>query len=359
MGARLRPIRPAALMMGNRGGKFHRDDKTLGKRRWASQHWICCDMHYKNMKHEAMGKGYTSLFFLDEVTALAAGHGPVSFAAGQTPRALSAAARSMNLTANFMPSALQGMRPRSADLPDGAMIEHEGKAYRGQRPAPPAMVSFPIWAGNSPSFGYEGQAFDTAAHHRHSGEGLSTALASVSHYRGTGTAADIDTALLAKAFGLNWELIHGFEGSEAEMSVLRGEIDGLIASRSSLQSFVDNGYGRILLEIGGEPNQHFHRPAIWATTDRAQSVLAIIEAQSKISRLTAGPGNMRYAGFAGLAGSLYKRNLRSRFSRGSRQAQTAHFPGVGRNCCRTRQGLASSISGGCGASERGVERGII
>ena len=63
-------------MMGNRGGKFHRDDKTLGKRRWASTHWICCDLHFKNAHHEAMGPGYTSLFFLDEVTALAAGHRP-------------------------------------------------------------------------------------------------------------------------------------------------------------------------------------------------------------------------------------------------------------------------------------------
>ena len=27
-------------MMGNRGGKFHREDKTLGKRRWASRHWL-------------------------------------------------------------------------------------------------------------------------------------------------------------------------------------------------------------------------------------------------------------------------------------------------------------------------------
>ena len=63
-------------MMGNRGGKFHRDDKTLGKRRWASHHWICCDLHFKQRRHEAMGQGYTSLFFLDEVTALAAGHRP-------------------------------------------------------------------------------------------------------------------------------------------------------------------------------------------------------------------------------------------------------------------------------------------
>ena len=66
-------------MMGNRGGKFHRPGRTLGKRRWASHHWICCDIDYKGMRHEAMGEGYTSLFFLDEVTALAAGHRPCFF----------------------------------------------------------------------------------------------------------------------------------------------------------------------------------------------------------------------------------------------------------------------------------------
>jgi hypothetical protein len=63
-------------MMGNRGGKFHRDDQTLGTRRWASHHWICCDLDFKDRHHEPMGRGYTSLFFLDEVTALAAGHRP-------------------------------------------------------------------------------------------------------------------------------------------------------------------------------------------------------------------------------------------------------------------------------------------
>ena len=65
--------------MGNRGGKFHRDDQTLGKRRWASSHWICCELHWKDQHHEPMGQGYTALFFLDEVTALAAGHRPCFF----------------------------------------------------------------------------------------------------------------------------------------------------------------------------------------------------------------------------------------------------------------------------------------
>jgi len=66
-------------MMGNRGGRFHHADRTLGGRRWASHHWICCELHYKGLHHEPMGEGYTSLFFLDEVTALAAGHRPCFF----------------------------------------------------------------------------------------------------------------------------------------------------------------------------------------------------------------------------------------------------------------------------------------
>ena len=41
-------------MMGNRGGKFHRPDQTLGRRRWASKHWICCDLHWKDQHHEPM-----------------------------------------------------------------------------------------------------------------------------------------------------------------------------------------------------------------------------------------------------------------------------------------------------------------
>lgn len=63
-------------LLGNRGGRFHRDDKTLGRRRWSNTHWICCELHFKDRHHDAMGQGYTSLFFLDEVTALAAGHRP-------------------------------------------------------------------------------------------------------------------------------------------------------------------------------------------------------------------------------------------------------------------------------------------
>lgn len=63
-------------MFGNRGGKFHRDDKTLGSRRWATRQWICCVLQFKNRHRDVWERYYTELFFLDEVTALAAGHRP-------------------------------------------------------------------------------------------------------------------------------------------------------------------------------------------------------------------------------------------------------------------------------------------
>jgi hypothetical protein len=64
------------LFFGNRGGRFHRDDHTLGRRRWVSRTWICCRLEFKGRHRDVWGKGYTELFFLDEPTALAAGHRP-------------------------------------------------------------------------------------------------------------------------------------------------------------------------------------------------------------------------------------------------------------------------------------------
>jgi hypothetical protein len=66
------------LMMGNRGGCFHLPDRTLGGRRWATRQWIACVLEFKGRHRAAMMQPnrYTELFFLDEATALAAGHRP-------------------------------------------------------------------------------------------------------------------------------------------------------------------------------------------------------------------------------------------------------------------------------------------
>jgi hypothetical protein len=63
-------------LFGNRGGRFHKGAEELGQRRHASRQWICCQLQFKQRQRAGWQTGYTELFFLDEVTAFAAGHRP-------------------------------------------------------------------------------------------------------------------------------------------------------------------------------------------------------------------------------------------------------------------------------------------
>jgi hypothetical protein len=64
-------------MFGNRGGALHTPDRTLTRRRWTTKAWICCVLEFKGRHRVVMSPNrYTELFFLDEASALAAGHRP-------------------------------------------------------------------------------------------------------------------------------------------------------------------------------------------------------------------------------------------------------------------------------------------
>jgi hypothetical protein len=65
-------------MMGNRG-ILHDAHQRL-RRRWAGRAWICCLLEFQGRRDPVMAPGhYTRLFFLDEPTALAAGHRPCAY----------------------------------------------------------------------------------------------------------------------------------------------------------------------------------------------------------------------------------------------------------------------------------------
>ncbi len=67
------------LLMGNRGC-LHRPDRQLGASRWRSAAWICCVLDWRGRRRDPMPPGrWTALFFLDEATALAAGHRPCAY----------------------------------------------------------------------------------------------------------------------------------------------------------------------------------------------------------------------------------------------------------------------------------------
>lgn len=70
-------VTPAhGTFMGNRG-ILHDDQRRLGRARWRHKSWVTCRLQHKGIRRDLMAPGnYTELFFLDEATALAAGHRP-------------------------------------------------------------------------------------------------------------------------------------------------------------------------------------------------------------------------------------------------------------------------------------------
>lgn len=76
-------VEARGMFTGNRGVIHDPATKTLLKRHWSTRAWLICVCEYKSRRREVMGRntpsgnaGWTELFFLDEVTALAAGHRP-------------------------------------------------------------------------------------------------------------------------------------------------------------------------------------------------------------------------------------------------------------------------------------------
>jgi hypothetical protein len=131
-------------LMGNRGG-LHDPDRRLGTARWRTKAWICCVLDWKGIQRDVMPPGrWTALFFLDEPTALAAGHRPCGYcrhadlvayaAAWQRAAGLAAPPRAGEMDAVLHAERLiPGTRDkrttaaRAGDLPDGTMIRQAGK----------------------------------------------------------------------------------------------------------------------------------------------------------------------------------------------------------------------------------------
>jgi hypothetical protein len=139
-------VTPArGTLFGNRGGKFHTDAQTLTSRRWVSRQWICCVLDFKGRQRDVWGRYYTELFFLDEVTAFAAGHRPcfecrrkdaLAFAERFPGGKVSAPAMDDVLHAERLDGKSKRIHRRGIDtLPDGAMIVRDGEAYavRGKK----------------------------------------------------------------------------------------------------------------------------------------------------------------------------------------------------------------------------------
>jgi hypothetical protein len=129
------------MFTGNRGIIHDPATKTL-TRRWASQAWLTCVCEFRGRRREVMARrSWTELFFLDEATALAAGHRPCFYCRRDDANRFRAAWEQGNRIENVPAREIDAVLHRErlsagkkrlhplelpmVQLPDGAML-HDG-----------------------------------------------------------------------------------------------------------------------------------------------------------------------------------------------------------------------------------------
>jgi hypothetical protein len=140
------------MFTGNRGVIHDPATRTLLQRRWSTKAWIICVCEFRGRRREVMGRnapsgnaGWTELFFLDEVTALAAGHRPCFYCRRERAKAFAGhygdAFRIASPKAGEIDARLHGERLASGGhmhpvdakalraLPDGTVVASGGQAF--------------------------------------------------------------------------------------------------------------------------------------------------------------------------------------------------------------------------------------
>ena len=152
-------------LMGNRG-VLHADDGEH-RRDWQVRRWIACRLEFKGRRRAVrQPRRWTELFFLDEATALAAGHRPCAECRREDYRRWQAAWPGDDTGADAMDGVLHASRldgrakrtfdARLAELPDGVLVARGAGRAGGAGPAGgaspaggagPAGAAFLLWRG--------------------------------------------------------------------------------------------------------------------------------------------------------------------------------------------------------------------
>src|SRR4030095_6921311 len=105
---------------------------------------------------------------------------------------------------------------------------------------------------------------------------------------GIGSAAYVETVILTNVLNLPIRILTGYNGNDDQLAMRRGEVVGTISARSTWDPFVSNGYGRFIAQIGGT-HKDVPQLSSLVTDPDAKTLIALIQSQGDISRLTAGP----------------------------------------------------------------------
>jgi hypothetical protein len=128
------------LFTGNRGIIHDPATRTLLRKRWSTPAWLTCVLEFRGRRRKVMGgRSWTELFFLDEATALAAGHRPCFFCRRGDATRFRAAWEAGNACGHVLAPEMDAVLHRERldgrkkrlhqlplplhDLPDGAIVQ--------------------------------------------------------------------------------------------------------------------------------------------------------------------------------------------------------------------------------------------
>lgn len=105
---------------------------------------------------------------------------------------------------------------------------------------------------------------------------------------GVGCASMLESTMLISSIGLPIELVTGYNGNDDQLALRRGEVAGIIGSRSSFEQFVAEGHGHFIAQIGGSQSDVPQLSSL-VDGDVALRAIGLVESQGSLARLTAGP----------------------------------------------------------------------
>jgi tripartite-type tricarboxylate transporter receptor subunit TctC len=105
---------------------------------------------------------------------------------------------------------------------------------------------------------------------------------------GPGASNYVELHMLTNVLKAPIKILTGYNGNDDQLAMRRGEVIGGMGSRSSFDEFRKNGYGRYIVQIGG--NDKDVPQLLPLVKDPAgQQFIKLVQAQGDIARLTAGP----------------------------------------------------------------------
>ncbi len=155
---------------------------------------------------------------------------------------------------------------------------------------------------------------------------------------GVGSAAYQETLIAAEALNLPIRMIPGYEGREAEMAMMRGEVDGQMGSYSALRAFIQAEGCSIILQFGVTKHPDLLNVPLaldLKASPKGKKLLNLVSGIAEIWRLTAAPPGIPPGRLQALRDAYKKALADPEFLKEAKMVGMDIDPGFGEDVAKT------------------------